>query len=85
VLAELTAGKSPQEITVSKKVGVLRDRTVHWLWTAYNALNKTDIVKKVCCSYNHIILLVLICNGCLGMGDVSRRRFQPIVQKSDKP
>ena len=85
VLAELMAGKFPQDIMVSKKVGVLRDHTVHWLWMAYNALNKTNIVKKVCCSYTHIILLVLMCDSCKGMGDVSCQRFQYIVQMSDKP
>ncbi|KAF8218820.1 hypothetical protein L208DRAFT_1346964 [Tricholoma matsutake] len=41
VMAALKAGQPPLKVTVSKKIGVLRDRTIHWLWNTYNTLNKT--------------------------------------------
>lgn len=45
VLAQLDDGKDV--ITIAKAVGVLRDRTVGWVWNAYNTLNHEHIVKKV--------------------------------------
>jgi hypothetical protein len=47
VLQELQNGKSAQEISVNTKVRVLRDRTVHWMWTAFSTLNKRHIIQKV--------------------------------------
>ena len=47
VLQELQNRKSAQEILVNTKVGVLRDRTVHWMWTAFSTLNKRHIIQKV--------------------------------------
>jgi hypothetical protein len=34
-------------IVVDKRIGVLRDRSVTWLWDAFNTINKAEIVKKV--------------------------------------
>ncbi|KAH7917193.1 hypothetical protein BV22DRAFT_1026850 [Leucogyrophana mollusca] len=34
-------------ITVKKRIGPLRDRTVSWLWEAYQTLNNPALVKKV--------------------------------------
>jgi hypothetical protein len=39
------------EIKVDKKLGVLRDQSVSWMWKAHQTLNKPKIVKKVNCSY----------------------------------
>jgi hypothetical protein len=39
------------DITVDKTVGVLRDRTVSWLWDAYQTLNQPRIIKKL--SFSH--------------------------------
>jgi DDE superfamily endonuclease len=48
VLSKLEKGQAVQDIKADKAVGVLRDRTVHWLWMAHQSLNKPEIVKKVC-------------------------------------
>jgi hypothetical protein len=34
-------------ITIENKLGVLRDRTVKWLWDAYNTVNQKEIIEKV--------------------------------------
>lgn len=34
-------------IHLDKNIGILRDRSVGWLWLAYEELNKPEIVKKV--------------------------------------
>jgi hypothetical protein len=36
-----------EHITVEKKLGVLQDRSVGWLWDAYETLNNAQTVKKV--------------------------------------
>jgi hypothetical protein len=38
-------------IEVDKKLGILRDQSVSWMWKAYQTLNKPEIVKKVKSSY----------------------------------
>jgi hypothetical protein len=48
VLAQLKNGTMVDEIKIDQTLKVLRDRTVHWLWVAFNALNKPETVKKVC-------------------------------------
>ncbi|TFK83071.1 hypothetical protein K466DRAFT_499160 [Polyporus arcularius HHB13444] len=45
VLEQLDAGKDV--ITVAKNVATLRDRTVTWIWEAYQKLNRPDLVKSV--------------------------------------
>ena len=37
-----------ETIKFEKKLGVLRDRTVKWIWESYGVLNDKSIVKKVC-------------------------------------
>jgi hypothetical protein len=37
-------------LNFDEHIGVLRDASVQWLWNAYNAVNKPEIVKKV--AYN---------------------------------
>ncbi|KAI1788297.1 hypothetical protein LXA43DRAFT_894908 [Ganoderma leucocontextum] len=44
VLAQLDEGRDT--ITVAKNIGVLRDRSVTWIWNAFNTLNDPRIVKK---------------------------------------
>jgi len=44
------------DITVDRKLGVLRDQSVSWLWKAYQTLNKPEIVKKV--NASHLLLLM---------------------------
>jgi len=36
-----------ENIIVEKKLGILRDRSVGWLWDAYGTLNNEQTVKKV--------------------------------------
>lgn len=45
ILGQVDTGK--QQVTIDKTVGVLRDRTVTWLWNAYGTLNHEHIVRKV--------------------------------------
>jgi hypothetical protein len=45
VLTQIDNGA--ETIELEKKLGVLRDRTVRWMWEAYGMLNKPEIVKKV--------------------------------------
>jgi hypothetical protein len=47
VLRQLEAGASPQKVTIDSGIKVMRNRTVSWLWRAYNTVNKPDIIKKV--------------------------------------
>ena len=48
VLKKLANGQATEAISIDSKLGVLCDRTVHWLWNAYHDLNKPSTVKKVC-------------------------------------
>ncbi|KAF5381325.1 hypothetical protein D9615_008430 [Tricholomella constricta] len=46
-LAKLKTGMKPIEIVLDTKVKTLRDRTPHWLWTAYeNFSSKSVVIKK---------------------------------------
>lgn len=47
VLDQLTAGAVADNVFVDAAVGVLRDRTVGWLWKSHEKLNKPEIIKKV--------------------------------------
>jgi len=48
VLQQLkTPGKRVEDVTIDTTLGVLRDRTVKWMWKAFANLNKPEIVKKV--------------------------------------
>jgi hypothetical protein len=35
------------KISIDRKLGVMRDQSVSWMWNAYQMLNKPEIVKKV--------------------------------------
>ena len=45
---QLEAGVLPTHIKLDINVGHLRERSVRWLVEAYHAINKPEIVKKVC-------------------------------------
>ena len=47
VLSQLKRGVPVGDVKIDTTLKVLRDRTVHWLWTAFSNLNKPEIVKKV--------------------------------------
>jgi hypothetical protein len=47
VLRQLEAGVTAQMVTIESGIKVLRNRIVCWLWKAYTAVNKPDIIKKV--------------------------------------
>ena len=48
VLEQLKQGNDVTDVKIDTTLGVLCNRTVHWLWTAYNKLNKPEIITKVC-------------------------------------
>ena len=39
--------KDSPVLTVDKSIATLRNRSVTWLWNAFNAINKPDLIKKV--------------------------------------
>ena len=45
VLAQIDDGA--EVIKIEKKLGILRDRTVKWIWDAFGVLKSEKIVKKV--------------------------------------
>lgn len=47
ILGQLKTKKEKETIKLDQKLGPLRDASVGWIWTAYETLNKPDIVKKV--------------------------------------
>ncbi|KAI0260369.1 hypothetical protein BC834DRAFT_808348, partial [Gloeopeniophorella convolvens] len=47
-LSQLESGTSPDEIHLETSLPVLRNRSVRWLVEAHKAVNKPDIVQKVC-------------------------------------
>lgn len=51
-VAQLESGAD--EITVDKRVGGLRNRSVRWLVNAYKTINNEELVKKVMHSPEHI-------------------------------
>jgi DDE superfamily endonuclease len=46
-LAQLQSGVSADEIKFDVSIGVLRDRTVKWLVSAFHQVNKPDVVRQV--------------------------------------
>ncbi len=46
VLGQLKQGNDVTDVKIDTTLAVLRNRTVHWLWTAYTKLNKPEIIKK---------------------------------------
>lgn len=49
VMHKLKTGTPAGKISIDAKLSVLRDRTVHWMWSAYTELNNPRIVRKLCC------------------------------------
>jgi hypothetical protein len=47
VIEEILAQEGKRVITINKEVGVLRDRSVCWLWNAFSIVNHPELVKKV--------------------------------------
>ena len=50
-VAYLDNDEDPATILLTKTIGVLRNRSVEWLVNGFNAINKPEIVKKVCAPY----------------------------------
>ena len=51
-----TASFSFNKVVFQKKLGVVRDQSVGWLVHAYDAINKCELVEKVCHLLNHLKL-----------------------------
>jgi hypothetical protein len=49
VLTQLDEGV--EVIKFEKKLGILHDCTVKWIWELYGVLNDKSIIKKVCCTH----------------------------------
>ncbi|KDQ55540.1 hypothetical protein JAAARDRAFT_133764 [Jaapia argillacea MUCL 33604] len=47
-LLQLHKGVSAETVQLQKTIGVLQDRSVQWLVNGYEAINRKDLVKKVC-------------------------------------
>jgi hypothetical protein len=47
--------RGERNVVVDKRLGILRDRSVVWLWDAFCTINKPAIVKKVS---NHACLMI---------------------------
>ncbi|EMD30919.1 hypothetical protein CERSUDRAFT_145753 [Gelatoporia subvermispora B] len=45
-LAQLNQGVDPEKVMLDKSIGVIRDRSVEWMYHGYNAINKPEIVLK---------------------------------------
>ena len=59
VLTQLKQGTPVSDVKIDTTLKVLRDRTVHWLWTAFKSLNNSESVKKV--RSMHLIILPFRC------------------------
>ncbi|RDB20753.1 hypothetical protein Hypma_012086, partial [Hypsizygus marmoreus] len=46
VLQQLASGTAVDDVIINTTLGVLRDRTVKWVWKAFAALNKPEVIKK---------------------------------------
>ena len=40
-------------LKIDDSIGVLRNRSVGWMWNAFMVLKNKELVKKVCLSYDH--------------------------------
>ena len=47
LVEEVLAQEGKDTFTMDTSVGRLRDRSVRWLWNAYNVLRNPELVKKV--------------------------------------
>ena len=64
-------------IEIDKRLAVLQDQSVSWLWTAHQTLNRPEIVKKV--SYLHHIRSTSPNYPLSGFRNVPHRKFQLII------
>lgn len=46
VMTKHRNGTLAEDVSIDSKLSVLRDRTVHWMWRAYQTLNTSRIVLK---------------------------------------
>ena len=56
-VAHLNKGVNPRAILLTKVIKVLRNRSVEWLVNGYEAINKPEVVKKVCLTPLHAYTL----------------------------
>lgn len=66
VLGQLKNGVSVSDVVIDTTLRVLRNRTVNWLWVAFKALNKPEVVKKV---RNLILYIYHICSQLCRPGE----------------
>jgi len=45
VVNQLKAGN--EVVSIDMRLAVIRDRSVHWIWNAYQSINNAELVKKV--------------------------------------
>jgi hypothetical protein len=62
-LGQLEAGHPVQDVKLDTGIKILRDRTVHWIWTAYQALNKPAIIKKVSFNFSYHFIAYDLCQA----------------------
>jgi hypothetical protein len=82
VLSQLKAGRPVQDVKLDTGIKVLRDRTVHWIWMAYQSLNKPDIIKKV--SLTSRLCIALLITTLSGLGNVQGWGVQPVLHQPDQ-
>lgn len=41
----------PAKVTINKKVGILRNRSVEWLVNAYHAIDDAALIRQVCTQF----------------------------------
>jgi hypothetical protein len=85
VMEKLRQGVLPGEVSVDTKIGVLRDRTVHWMWQAYTELNNPKIIKKVRLFFSLLIYVIYLLSTGLGDVPCARcRRRESLIRKLDQ-
>ena len=47
-MQQLNSGVQPSQVVFEKRLPVVRNRSVSWLVNGYEAINKREIVEKVC-------------------------------------
>lgn len=58
-MKQLNTGIEPSKVEFGKKLPLVRNRSVGWLVNGYEAINKCEIVQKVCyLSYNFLIYIL---------------------------
>ena len=80
-VAHLDNNEDPGTILLTKAVGVLRDQSVEWLVNGFNAINKSEVVKKVPPPLTHLSGSYLIL--LVGLGVVQSWGDQPFIRMFD--